>query len=306
MEDNTAGSPTRKGQVWTHLSLTEIVRRLLARGVEISRKVTRRIMGNLGFTNRRLVKSMTLGPSRYRDEQFEHIHAICRWFRNRGNPIFSLDSKRKEQLGPMFRRGNVFASQAAEVWDHDLRSYADGEVVPHGIYDIARNKAHLNLNTGADTGEFACASLKWYWNEIAAEHYPDADSILLLCDCGGSNSYRSKAFKFHLCQLANEFEISIEVAHYPVHCSKYNPIERKVFPYVEDAWRGNVFSRVEDFAETARAASTSTGLEITSHIIEKHFTPVRQSKTNHDISDLPITYDEELPEYNYKIEPTKN
>lgn len=308
----------KKNLKWTHLPVTEIVRRLAERGINVCRKVVKRLLRSLGFRERRLVKSVTLAPSRDRDAQFRKISCKRTKFRRRGDPVFSLDSKRKESLGNIYRDGTVRADGPAEVLDHDLPAYHDGEVTPHGIYDLARHTAHVHTTTGSDTGQFAVESLRRYWHEHAAEHYREAEAMLLLCDCGGSNSYRSKAFKHHLGELADETGLRIVVAHYPVHCSKYNPIERRVFAHVERSFRGRTFETAADVARAASEATTSIdgeqrngdselpALEVTAEEIAEHFEPVRISKVKHDLSELPITNDAKLPDYNYTIDPKTN
>ena len=226
-------------------------------------------------------------------------------YRRTGNPILSVDSKRKEWVGPLQRDGTVLADGPAEVLDHKLPSYAKAEVTPHGIYDLKRNTGHVNLTAGSDTGEFACASLQWYWRHIGSAHYPEADSLLLLCDCGGSNSHVSNAFKFHLARLASKLGLSIEVAHYPVHCSKYNPIEHRLFCHVESSFAGRVFSSVPEMAQAAREAVTRTGLQTTAHVIKKHYTPVARSGAKLVVPDHAIAHDKNLPDYNYTLSPGK-
>lgn len=303
--DNTAGSPVDENLKWTHLSLTQIVRELAHRGIHVCRKTVRRILRSLGFRSRRLVKSVTLSPSRDRDAQFRKISRLRKKYRRRGDPVFSLDSKRKEQLGRIYREGMVWADGPAQVLDHALPAYVDGEVTPHGLYDPARHAAHLHMTTGSDTGEFAVESLRRFWHEHAAEHYAQAQAMLLLCDCGGSNSYRSHAFKHHLGELAAELKMSIRVAHLPVYCSKYNLIERRVFAHVERSFRGRIFSDAASVARAARETNLSqeSGLTITASVITKEFTPARQSRRKYDLSDLALTHDRHLPDYNYVIKP---
>lgn len=304
VQDHTAGDPTRKGLLWTHLTYKDIQDRLEEREYSVSRKTVRSILKGLGFVKRRKVLSITRAPSRNRDRQFDWIQKITARYKRKGNPILSLDSKRQEYLGAMYRKGLVLANQQAEVMDHDLPGYATGTVVPHGIYDVQLNKGHLNLTEGADTGEFASKSLGWYWDQIGQADYPKADRLLLLCDCGGSNGFRSHQFKYHLWQLALATGLVIEVAHYPVYCSKYNPIEHRFFCHVEQSWRGGVFDRAEQLADLARETTTTTGLTTTARVTEQTFKPVKDSRG--DLLDqVPLVSNKHLPEYNYQLPPTK-
>lgn len=306
LKQNTAGSPTEPGLKWTHLNFTQIVAKLAEQGLSVCRKVVKRLLTELGFAVRKLVKSQTKAPSRNRDAQFRHIQRQRRSARRAGRPIFSVDTKKRQWLGPMYRPGNVIANGPAAVLDHALPSYADGEVIPHGIYDVQHNQAHLNLNTGHDTNRFAVASLRWYWEHIGKERYSGKDRLLLLFDCGGSNSFRSREFKYRLWEWACEADLTIEVAHYPVYCSKYNPIERRVFPHVEQAWSGRTFATTDDVAAATRQVETSGGLSTTAHIIDHDYKPVRRSrKTLPADCQACITHDDELPDYNYTITATR-
>lgn len=301
LKNNTAGSPTSPGLKWTHLTIVEIAGKLLKRGLKVARDVVGRLLREMGFKSRKQVKSQTKGPDRDRDEQFERIEELKTDYENSGDPILSTDSKRKEALGPIHRGGPVIANQAAEVLDHDLPAYNDGEVTPHGIYDVANNSGHISVTTGSDTGEFACAALREFWEQVGAARYPDADRLLLQCDCGGSNSYRSHTFKHHLQEWANDLGIPIRVAHYPVHCSKYNPIERRLFCHVERSFSGRIFTSQSEVATAAAATTTRTGLTMTTAELDE-FEPVRRS--GQSIPNPPeIHYDETLPEYNYTFYP---
>lgn len=301
LEENTAGSPTVPGLKWTHLTVTEIAAKLLDQGIKVARKVIVRLLKKMGFKNRKQVKSKTKAPSRNRDEQFNVIHKLRNNYVDAGDPCLSLDSKRKEFLGETLRAGSVIANQAAEVLDHDLPAYHDGEVTPHGIYDVANNSGHVNVTTGSDTGEFACASLKQYWYDIGSERYPNAERMLLFCDCGGSNSYRSNTFKHFLQELANDIGLSIQVAHYPVHCSKYNLIERRLFCHVERALSGHIFESAAEVMDAIDTTSTRSGLEVTVGELGE-FTPVKRSGKTF-AEPAKIEYGAILPEYNYTLHP---
>lgn len=260
-------------------------------------------MKALGFRKRRLAKSITKADAANRDAQFEIIKARREAYEQAGLPIFSVDSKRKESLGRMFRAGESFANGPLDVLDHDLPAYSDGQVTPHGLFDVTAHQGHVNLTAGHDTGQFACHSLEWFWEQIAAADYPNADSMLLLCDGGGSNSTHSKQFKYYLNEVVQSQRLTIEVAHYPPYCSKYNPIERLLFPHVERSLAGRWFPTIDEVAAAIGETSTSTGLTTTAHVIEEQFEPASGKAVGRDISDLPITHDPTLPKYNYKITP---
>jgi len=223
---------------------------------------------------RRKAPSVTKSPSRNRDQQFNIIDRLRESFRLAKDAVFSVDSKQKEMLGNVYRPGEVLADGPVEVLDHALPSYCAGEVITHGIYDPQNNTAHMNLSRGCDTGAFACASLRWFWEHIGRPAHQTADRILLLMDCGGSNSFRSNVFKYCLAKTSAAIGLPIRVAHYPVYCSKYNPIERRAFPYVEKSYRGQIFTKIESMVKAIQnRAKTATGLQTTAHELEKQFRP---------------------------------
>ena len=163
----------------------------------------------------------------------------------------------------------MWTQQAFQAFDHDFPSWATGVIIPHGIYDLARNRGHINIGLSHDTSQFACDSFRWYWNRIGQRCYPDATSILLLCDCGGSNSAAQYLFKHDLQDLVNDLGIEIRVAHYPSYCSKFNPIERRFFPHVARACQGMLFDTLDTVVRLMRKASTTTGLQTTVNVIRR-------------------------------------
>ena len=218
---------------------------------------------------RKIRKVIPGGESSDRDAQFRKIAQLIEQYESAGNPYFSVDTKAKEFLGRLFRKGRVRCSKAFEAFDHDFPSWADGVVIPHGIFDLVRNHGHINIGLSHDTTQFACDSLKWYWNRIGRQCYPDADSILLLFDCGGSNSANKYIFKHDLQAVANSIGMEIRVAHYPSYCSKYNPIERRFFPHVSRACNGMLFDTLQTAVDLMRKASTTTGLRTTVNVIRR-------------------------------------
>ena len=151
----------------------------------------------------------------HRDQQFENIVCLKAEYTAASNPIISMDTKKKEYLGNFYRDGHLYTQQELRTYDHDFNSFAEGIIIPHGIYDLQRNTGYLNLGTSKDTSEFACDSLRHWWYNQGQYDYPHATSILLLCDAGGSNHCRHYLFKAELQKLVDEIGIEIRVAHYP-------------------------------------------------------------------------------------------
>jgi len=223
-----------------------------------------------------------------RNEQFENIATLIAEFETSPNPIVSMDTKKKEYLGNFYRAGQLYTLAALQTYDHDFFSFAEGVIIPHGIYDLKRNQAYLNLGTSKDTSQFACDSLKQWWLEQGQFNYPQATTILILCDGGGSNSSRHYIFKQDLQSLANELGLELRIAHYPPYCSKYNPIEHRLFPHVSRACQGVIFKSMELVKELIGKTKTAQGLSVTVNIIDKVYETGRKA-TVQFIAHAPVT-----------------
>lgn len=177
-------------------------------------------------------------------------------------------------------------------------------LIPHGIYDPLRNRGHINIGLSHDTTQFACDSFQWYWNRIGQRCDPDADSILLLVDCGGSHSATKYIFKHDLQSVVNQIGVEVRVAHSPSYCSKYNPIERRFFPHVSRACTGMLFDTLQRAVELMRKASTSTGLKTTVNVIRRIYETGRNATAAiKEAIRSTVCFHEILPKWNYTIKP---
>ncbi len=208
--------------VFTDVTPVQLEEAMTACGTPASDDAIRSWMKRQRIRLRKIQKTKAGGSSPDRNAQFENIARLIEAYTAAGNPFFSVDTKAKEHLGLLFREGRSWCSRAQVALDHDFPSWADGVLIPHGIYDPVRNRGHINLGLSHDTSAFACDSLKWYWNRIGVQSYPDAESILLLFDCGGSNSATKYIVKHDLQLLSNAIGLPIRVAHSPSYCSKHN------------------------------------------------------------------------------------
>lgn len=303
IRDHTAGDPMRQDVVWTYLSSTEIAQRLERLGTPVSPDTVRGLLEAFGFAKRRAEKIKTMGDVPFRNEQFENIVRLKKRYARSGNPIVSMDTKKKELLGEFFRAGQAYATGSNGVFDHDFPSYAEGKLIPHGLYDLQRNMGHITLGTSRDTSQFACDSFHLWWRRHGVRAYPDATSILLLCDGGGSNNWRHFIFKEDLQQLVNRVGVPIRVAHYPPHCSKYNPIEHRLFPHIARAWSGVVLRSLDIAVECLRRVWTSTGLKVTYAVLDKVYELKRQASERF-LDSCPIQFAKYLPDWNYTVVPT--
>jgi hypothetical protein len=205
-------------------------------------------------------------------------------------------------IGSLYRAGRLYTQEEIQVYDHDWVSLAEGVVIPHGLYDLARNEGYIQIGTSHDTGEFACDSLRYWWQHHGKLHYSDAASILILCDGGGSNSARHYLFKQDLQRLANELGIEIRIAHYPPYQSKYNPIEHRLFPHVTRACQGVIFKSVEIVQELIAKTKTRTGLQVFATILDGFYQTGRKVTEEYKQT-MEIVFDDYLPKWNYTAVP---
>src|SRR5271156_4862549 len=219
-----------------------------------------------------------------------------------GLPVISIDTKKKEQLGDFYRDGRIDAQATIETNDHDFSSTGSGVGIPHGVYDVGRNRGFLHLNTSHDTSELACDSIAAWWDEHGRSEYPGAKKILVLCDGGGSNSATRYVFKEELQKLANRLGIEIRIAHYPPYCSKYNPIEHRLFPHVTRACRGVIFQTLETVRYYISKTETTTGLTIKVSILDKVYETGRKCAAGFKQT-MRIVFDKILPKWNYTAVP---
>jgi len=292
----------RAGVLWTNLSLRELSRRLLELGTPASRRVIRRLLRQLKLGRRTARKKKTMGHHPDRNAQFENIARLRHEYQDAGDPVISIDTKKKELLGNFHRPGQTFTAQTVETFDHDFSSAGQGKLIPHGIYDLANQHAHINLNTSHDTGELCCDSVALWWEQHGRAAYPKTKRLLILCDGGGSNSATQYLFKEDLERLANRLGLELRVAHYPPYCSKHNPIEHRVFPHVTRACQGVIFHTLDIAQQFIARAKTITGLRVTVGLLEKVYATGRKYADNFKES-MTILFDDHLPKWNYRAIP---
>jgi len=302
LETRTAGDPDDEKIVFTDQSPATLSKQLSNMGTPASGQTIRDWMDAMDYRLRKIRKDIAGGNHPDRNAQFENIAELINGYESNGNPWFSFDTKAKEHLGYLYRAGRVRSSSPFLAFDHDFPSWADGVIIPHGIYDHVHLRGHINIGLSHDTSQFACDSLAWYWNRIGKQRYPDATSILLTCDGGGSNSSRKSIFKHDLQQLANRIGIELRIAHYPPYCSKSNPIERRFFPHLGRACAGMLFDTLERVVSMMRRASTATGLTTTVNVLRNIYETGRNA-TEAIKQNLEIVYDDLLPNWNYRAVP---
>ena len=299
----TAGDPMNADIIWTNLTKQEVADRLFEKhGVSVSTTVVAKLLKKHKYRRRKAQKSKSLRSVKNRNEQFENIAKLKSEYEANGEPIISMDAKKKEDLGNFYREGRLYSKEVVQTWDHDFNSFASGVVIPHGIYDLAQNSGYINIGTSKDTSEFACDCLRNWWYNEGQYKYSNSTSILILCDGGGSNSSRHYIFKEDLQKLVDEIGVEIRIAHYPPYTSKYNPIEHRLFPHVTRACQGVVFKDVDTVKSLIEKTKTKTGLKVTVEIIDTIYETGRKASEGFK-ENMRIRFDEYLPRWNYMAVP---
>ena len=261
--------------------------------------MVKRLLKELGYGFRKQSKQLATGSYALRNEQFKIIGKLVMVMMLQ-SPVLSIDCKKKERLGTLYRNGKCFCTQPIKVFDHDYEYLSEGKVIPHGIYDLKANKGYISIGGSSETADFIIDNLLWWWWNYGIHQYPDAKNILLLCDAGGANSYRHIIFKHRLQLFAKQTGLSVIVCHYPPYCSKWNPIEHRLFSQVHRAMEGGVFTNYQAVKRLIKQTSTKTGLSVVVRLnLKEYSTGIKVHKT--DLDQKRIQYHPVIPELNYRI-----
>lgn len=303
LQEHTAGDPMDAQVRWTDLTPQAI---RLALGTEyqivVSEHVIRHLLQKHDYHRRKAQKKQTMRQVAQRNEQFENIRRLKADFEAAGNPLLSMDTKKKEHLGNFYRAGYLYTLEELRAYDHDFVSFADGVIIPHSLYDLRHNLGYIQIGTSHDTSEFAMDSLRHGWFTYGRRFYPEATALLILCDGGGSNDARHQLFKADLQILADELGLEIRIAHYPPYTSKYNPIEHRLFPHVTRACQGVLFTSVALVKELMEKTHTQTGLKVFVHLLDNVYETGRKVAADFKET-LRIAFDDYLPKWNYRAIP---
>jgi hypothetical protein len=305
LEANSAGSPTDPGVVWTHLKPMQLAGELVRRGFEVGRNTAARLLDNAGYRRRALRKELITGrvDPQARDDQFRHIDALRRSAHAGNNPVLCVDTKKKELLGCLHRPGRSYSTDAQLVYDHDFRHLAQGQLVPHGVYDYFNNRAFMTLGTSRETSAFVCDAIELAWTETFRHAYPQASEIVLTFDAGGANAARSLRFKEDLIALSRRLSLPLRIAHYPPYTSKWHPIEHRLFSQVERALHGVILDSPQTAQQAIQRVSTQTGLSVVARVLDRAYEIGRKcSDTFRDIKDQFIRHDDVLGDWNYLVD----
>lgn len=302
LEHDRAGCPMT-GLQWTRRTTGKIAAELGRLGIKVSANTVGRLLGQLGFALRVNHKKLSRVSAPDRDEQFRYIAELRERFKKTGQPIISIDTKKKELIGNFKNPGQAWSRVPHAVNDHDFRSEADGLAVPYGVYDVLANRGSLYVGTSSDTPAFACSNLERWWREEGEPRYPDATELLILADGGGSNGNRVRAFKYWLQHsLCDPHCLVVTVAHYPAGASKWNPIEHRLFSELSKNWAGRPLDSFDTLLAYAASTRTATGLEVTAHLMEHPFA-TGEKISNTQMNALDFEPHDTQPARNYTMYP---
>lgn len=305
LEAHSAGSPTDADVRWTELKPKQLAQKLLHRGYQIGRNTAAKLLAGAGYRRRSLRKELITGhvDPHERDQQFQYLDTLRRQARARGIPVLCVDTKKKERLGALHRRGQCYSRDAQYVYDHDYRHLATGILVPHGVYDYHDNTGFITLGTSRETSAFVCDAIALAWQEDRAKRYPHATEILLTFDCGGANAARSLRFKEDLIALSARLGLRLRVAHYPPYTSKWHPIEHRLFSHVERSLSGVMLDSPQTALEAVQRTQTQTGLTVKARLLDTVYEVGRKcSETFRDIKDKFIRHDTVFGKWNYVVD----
>lgn len=238
-----------------------------------------------------------------RDEQFRYIGKLGQSFSAAGNPVVSVDTKKKELVGRFKNQGRSWSKTPVKVADHDFRSQAEGIAAPYGIYDVGANRGSVYVGISSDTPEFATDCICRWYEEEGRYRYPYQDEILILADSGGSNGYRCRAWKQGLqIKLANCYGLKVTVCHYPPGCSKWNPIDHRLFSEISKNWQGRPLDSYQTILNYISTTTTATGLKVRACLNASHYTKGKRI-TDGEMAALSLKPHDIQPERNYTIIP---
>ena len=302
MKYDTAGDPIT-GLKWTKRTTRKIAQELRRAGIEVSARTVAHLLKEMGFSLRVNRKSIASASSKDRNEQFEYIASLREDFARSGDPVVSVDSKKKELIGRFKNAGATWTREPVRVNDHDFRSKAAGIAVPYGVYDTQDNSASVILGTSFETPEFAAKSVAKWLRYGGRKRYAKSKRLLILADNGGGNGATVHAWKYFLqSEVSDRYGIEVTVAHYPPGTSKWNPIEHRVFCRISANWQGTPLDTYETCLNYIATTRTSTGLTVKAYLDKTVYVKgLKISKG--EMEQLDIVRPDTLPKWNYTLKP---
>jgi transposase len=258
---------------WTLKSTRQLANELRVQGFEVSQPKVCDLLAKLGYSLQATSKTLEGDSHPDRDKQFRYINAQVKAFQARGQPVISVDAKKKELVGEFDNGGREWQPAFAPVLTntYDFPDMAKGKALPYGVYDLTANKAHVSVGVDHDTPVFAVNAIETWWRTMGTEQYPEATELLVTADSGGSNGYRSRVWKDRLQKLATKTGLAITVTHFPPGTSKWNKIEHRLFSHISMNWRGRPLEDYETIVQLIGATKTKTGLKVNARLDRRRY-----------------------------------
>ena len=303
LEGVTRGDP-ESPLLWTSRSVQNLTAALRSQGFDVHESTVRRQLRGLGFSLQANRKTHEGADHPDRDGQFQRIAQVSAQALANGEPVISVDTKKKELIGSYKNAGRELAptGQPILVNTHDFIDKELGKAIPYGIYDVGSDEGWVSVGISADTAQFAVAAIHSWWENLGRKRYPKANTLTITADCGGSNSYRVRLWKTELQRLAEQTGLRIRVMHYPPGTSKWNKIEHRLFSYISINWRAKPLLSRQTVIDLIASTTTSTGLKVYARLDPNTY-PTKIQVSDDQIRAVNITGEQFHPEWNYTITP---
>jgi DDE family transposase len=306
VEPVTRGDPQSPLR-WTSKSVRKLAGELGAQGYRVSARTVNRLLGALDYSLQANRKTREGSSHPDRDAQFAHINERSKQFQRRGQPVVSVDAKKKELVGAFKNGGREWRpkGEPEPVNVYDFRTQALGRAVPYGVYDVTANRGWVSVGMDHDTAEFAVGTLRRWWHQMGQGCYPAAKEMLIVADGGGSNGSRTRLWKTELQRFADDAGLTVSVCHLPPGTSKWNKIEHRMFAYIGQNWRGRPLVSFEVIVNLIADTTTATGLEIQAELDTNAY-PKGRKVSDEELALVQIVRDAFHGEWNYTIKPQKH
>jgi hypothetical protein len=301
VEPLTRGDPESPLR-WTCKSTRKLAEELNRRGHRVGDRKVADLLHGLHYSLQANAKTREGSAHPDRNAQFEYINALTKAFQTRGQPVISVDTKKKELVGDFKNNGSEWQprNQPEEVRVHDFEDKELGKVIPYGVYDLAKNEGWVTVGTDHDTSDFAIDTILGWWKRMGRHAYQQARELLILADSGGSNGSRSRLWKIGVQRLANETSLKVTVSHFPPGTSKWNKIEHRLFSFITQNWRGRPLVSHEVIVNLIGSTTTKSGLNVKARLSKKKYeTGIKVS--NEDFARIKIKPKRFHGDWNYTI-----
>ncbi len=306
VEPTTRGDPESPLR-WTCKSTRQLATELGREGISISHPVVGKALHEMGYSLQANEKTIEGSDHPDRDGQFQRINRLVKKFLNKGWPVISVDTKKKELVGAFKNAGRTWRRQGKpdHVRVHDFTDPKVDKAIPYGVYDVGRDDGWVNVGRDADTAEFAVESIRRWWKSMGRRRYPDAKNLLITADSGGSNGYRIRLWKTELQRLADETGVDISVSHFPPGTSKWNKIEHRLFSHISMNWRGRPLISHEVVVNLIGATTTHAGLSVRAKLDTNKYEKSRKVDDD-EMAQVRLRPNRFHGEWNYTIQSSRN